>query len=131
MKLFTKPVAAVFAILGMIGTAHAGAKFSFGVTVDTTNRYANGNLGDARSSADVLQFIGCHTTARRASATYMVCEARDAWGVYGTCSSMDANLIAAIQGIGPSSSILFKWDAAGECTDIEVRNSSHYAPVTP
>ncbi|AKQ68287.1 hypothetical protein A176_005199 [Myxococcus hansupus] len=44
---------------------------------------------------------------------------------------MDANLIAAVQGIGPASNILFKWDATGECTDVEVRNASLYTPMMP
>ncbi|MFY2559980.1 hypothetical protein ACN469_20375 [Corallococcus terminator] len=131
MRSFAKPAVIVCSILGLIGTAHAGAKFSFNVTVDPGVRLAAGNMGDARGSADVLQFIGCHTFARRAIAPYLLCEARDAWGTYGTCTSMDANLIAAIQSIGPASYILFKWDTAGECTDIEVRNDSRYPPMTP
>ncbi|MCP3100784.1 hypothetical protein LZ198_18090 [Myxococcus sp. K15C18031901] len=131
MKLFTKPVAIVCSILGLMGTAHAGAKLISDVTVNTASRIAGGSMADARKSADVLQYIACRTVAQRAGASYAVCEARDAWGTYGQCTTWDTGLIAAVQGIGPSSYVLFKWDAAEVCTNIEVHNSSQYAPMTP
>ena len=110
------------------GLTHAGTRQYLAVSVGTT--YAYGSIGDARASADSLQFIGCFVqTSTSNSAT---CAARDAANDYLSCYTTDPNLIAAARSISSDSVIEFYTPSGSStCRTINVNNSSQYAPRQP
>jgi hypothetical protein len=94
---------------------------------------AYGNLASARQSADSQQFIGCSIQRAANPTTGIVtaggyCQARNASGTMGFCSTTDATLLDAVQGIADYSYVSFAWRADGTCTRINVSTQSFYIP---
>ena len=127
-------VAALVAGVGLSGTAQAGAKGANNVYVSASSRVAQGDLGQARSTADSTQFLGCYTQSyRNASGAFeqVNCQARDTAGVYYSCWATEPELVRAARAISGDSFLFFAGDAAGKCTSILVDQSSLYQPKQP
>ncbi len=127
MRGFAKGAAMVGGVLGLAGAALAGQQVFNAVEVSTTNSYARGTMADARHSADSQQLIGC-TVSASVGYSYVLCEARDANGVYKSCSTSDVSMVAAAQAIGTDSYVYFRWNASGACTTVYVSNLSSIRP---
>ena len=106
----------------------AGAKETAPVTVAKAKHAAEGALGDARSSADARQFIGCFVYASTGQPAHIHCTATDAAGATLTCDSTEPGFVAAAQAVGTDSFLEFRTDAAGKCISIGVSNNSATAP---
>jgi len=121
-----------FGLAGVLGVAAtsalAGQHQVPTVMIDTVQRWAFGGFGAARNSADIKQLIGCDTwTDPSGSST--TCYAQDAAGKnYVTCYTFDPSFREAIRSIKGDSFVQFHWDASGQCTAIEVDDSSAYEP---
>lgn len=118
------------ALLGFLAAAvaaQAGTKYSAYVAVGST--YAYGSMGQARSSADSNQYIGCYSAAT-ATLHYAICSARDASGDSGSCRTYDDKMIRVAEAAGSDSVIEFHWSGS-TCTYINVMNDSRYAPRQP
>ena len=93
--------------------------------------YATGSMSSARRSSNTVEMIGCNiqrfgdTTPVRA---YGFCQARSAGNVMGFCSTDNAELLEAIQGIADYSYISFAWRADGTCSRIGISTQSFYIP---
>lgn len=111
--------------------AHAGEKRVNEVIISTATRYAFGSIGAARNSTDVVQYIGCYTFAYSAGGTTAYCSAKAKGGVTAVCSTTSPALISAVAGVNGDSAVSFYWDAAGNCTEIDVTNFSMYQPKNP
>jgi hypothetical protein len=117
-------VAGVLLMAAMSVTAAAGAKDPREVTFDPVKPFARGDLGDARNSADAVQYIGCSV-----SPAYALCYAVNSAGVLHSCSTTDPDMLAAIRSIHGDSHMVFRWDSvSGLCTSFLVYNDSRYAP---
>jgi hypothetical protein len=121
-------VVAALAAMTLVGTtAFAGSKVGYLVQVDTVNRSASGTLPAVRSSADPVEYLSCSI---RASGTglIVVCEAQNASGVTGACSTSAANFVQLAGMISGDSHVSFNWNASGICTAMTVDNGSQFAP---
>jgi hypothetical protein len=108
--------------------ASAGFKQPWDVTIDAVSRTAMGALGTARNSADTRQALGCGVHYDAVNGKNNVnCNAADAAGHTAQCATQQAELIQIALGINGDSFLEFEWDSSGECTNIQVVNSSIYA----
>ncbi len=123
-------VAMALCVVGtLVGTvAWAGYKNVLPVTVDVANRTARGSLGDARISADAVQYSGCRISTTPTSAVSIYGVARDANGVKVSCNSSQQNFVQAASTIQPDSILMFDWDASNQCTALHVDNFSSNTP---
>jgi hypothetical protein len=110
----------------LAGTALAGTKSSFPVTIDDTTRLASGSLGSARNSADNTQYIQCFTATLPGKTGY--CEARNSLGTTRGCTTNNADFFLNIVGLNDESFVRFGWDTNGTCTFLLIQKSSVYAP---
>ncbi|MBP6749282.1 MAG: hypothetical protein KA144_06550 [Xanthomonadaceae bacterium] len=101
--------------------AQAGYDGNFPVVVDDANKQAYGTLVGARRSADTVQRLGCTLKSDNA-----VCYATNAAGVYRSCTTTDAALMAVARSISSESYLWFVWNAAGTCTSITVGLGSQF-----
>jgi len=108
--------------------AMAGSKTTDEVFIDTAGRSAHASLGNARRSADTVQYMSCSIDAG-VGGLVGNCYARNAALTQRSCTTNDATIIQAIGAIGSASWVLFSWDVNGLCTHISVRNGSYYSPM--
>lgn len=130
MKKIVQSSFALSLLLVALPLAHAGFKASGPVFVSTTSRFAQGGMGDSRSSAGTTSYIGCKTLTYGAT-DYLACFAATTSGTYASCYTYDARIIAAARSITTASYIYFYWDASGVCGELDVTNMSQYAPMVP
>lgn len=127
-------LAALMVATALCGTASAGDKGNVPVTLETNSSNqvirAFGMIGSARNSADTKQIIGCFISAA-GTALQAGCEAQNAAGNNTMCLSSNANIVAAVQSVGPDSYIDFSRDASGNCTSLYVANGSPTAVKQP
>jgi hypothetical protein len=125
-----KALWSVAALAILATTAWAGAKYATSVTIDSSARWAYGDLGAARNSADPYQRIGCgvHTVA---GGFYGTCVAVDASNNQAVCTSSSASFARVAESISGDSHVYFSWDANGYCVDLEVSNDSYLKPKLP
>jgi hypothetical protein len=123
-------VIVVCGVLALGGVALGGQQWGNPVEVNLSAGYARGSLGDARSSADFVQMIGCYNSSGPGYAV-VACEAQDASGVYKSCATSDPYMVASARSIGAGSYVFFRWDASGNCTAVHVTNYSTIRPMTP
>ena len=92
--------------------------------------YAAGTVGYARNSTDnSTEAIGCYFWGNAGGgAGAGGCEATNAQGVYRSCVTNDASLLATMRGLNGDSYLWFWWDANGNCTSIWVSNNSAFEP---
>lgn len=125
MKKLLLPVL-VASALG--GTALAGMHQIHPVVIQDDTAW--GNLGDARSSANGSEYIGCHVFGASGS-SMAICEARDERGSSLFCSSTDPAQVTAASSFGPTAFVTFGVDKDGRCRHIWTLNLSYYAPAAP
>lgn len=93
---------------------------------------ASGDMVTARFAPDAVSLMGCGTRTidNGAGGTFHFgfCQATDAAGVQGFCSTTRADLLEAMHATGDFSFITFRWDVNGECTRIGTSTQSFYIP---
>jgi len=104
----------------------AGFKTAQQVFIFDAGQFANGNLGYARNTSDATQSIGCWNDG-----TTGHCYAANSAGIYRQCSTSDPGMLAAIRSLNGDSYLLFYWNSGGQCTYIQVENSSSTTPKGP
>jgi hypothetical protein len=126
-------VAAALALSG-INMAWAGLKSeeNVSVTVSGSSATAAGAVGTARASADTVQFIRC-TVQGFATSNSIFCSARSAAGTNFSCTANGLTNPARAIAVAAMSegSRLFIAANNGECTQIDVTNSSANKPKVP
>ena len=94
--------------------------------------FATGDMVTARFAPDAVSVMGCGTRTidDGAGGTFHFgfCQATDATGVQGFCSTTRADLLEAMHATGDFSFITFAWDVNGECTRIGTSTQSFYIP---
>jgi len=134
MKTSTAAALAATMWAMLCGAAVAGDKGDVPVTLQTNSSgqviRAFGMIGTARNSADTKQLIGCFISTSGTS-LQAGCEAQNAAGANTMCFSANANIVAAVQSVGPDSYIDFARDSAGNCTSLYVANGSVTAVKQP
>jgi len=104
-------------------TAFAGFKTAQAVVIADANKFANGDLGYARNTADSTQYIGCQVNGDVGN-----CYARNKDGLSRSCYTSTAKWVNTIRALNGDSYLYFKWDASGNCINIIVDNGSSSAP---
>ena len=113
-------------------SSHAGLDLPEPVTVDLVERLANGDLWSARfdDEKDDAEFIGCGIYTLQdglgGAIAFAFCQARDVDENLAFCATQNPGLIEAIRAIADFSSITFRWDELGECTDIGSSTQSYF-----
>jgi len=111
------------------GTALAGMKGSFTVSVNTSTMTATGSMGSARNSSDGQQYIGCQVSASSSSSSATVsCFASDSTGKYAGCTSSTPAFVQAAQAIAADSWISFTYNSSSICTSLKVAAASYFPP---
>src|SRR5437660_836163 len=107
------------------GVALAGARESDPVSVDTSSYPSGqGTVGDARSSADFKQYIGCGVTSYGPGGSYATCSATDVNGKSAYCYTSDPDMRQTVLGIKGDSYVAFFGTPSGQCRAIMVTNGS-------
>jgi hypothetical protein len=117
----------------LLGKARAGLNYTQPVVVHRWpdgSGEAYGALGDARSSADSTQYIGCSVYAA-AGYTTGDCYGRDSSGNWFGCSTLQSSFVQVAASIGGASSLRVAWNTGGDCTDLTVYNYSYNTPMVP
>jgi hypothetical protein len=125
----------LIAIAGLVlcaGTANAGNKlYVGGQSVAIGSDYFEGAYGQSRASSDSNELISCNLFAGPSS-TYYYCLAIDAANNFKMCQLNGSSTMAtALASITDFSWLFVRFDTSGNCTSIEVQNSSAYVPMTP
>lgn len=124
-------VAAV-AAMTLVGTAAwAGAHSGYPVQVDMVNRTASGTMATVRATTDTTQYLDCNIQTSSGTGLVVYCQARDANGVTGACSSTAQNFVQIVGLIHGDSHVSFSWSASGACSSLSVDNGSLFAPKSP
>ena len=105
--------------LGIGATAYAGAHSMIPVIINDPAMLAQGDVSFVHNTPDAIQFIFCDSQGASA-----ICQARNLAGLVRTCSTANPAFLAAIHSIGTDSFLVFRWNAAGQCTFVSVRNGS-------
>ncbi len=111
------------------GVAQAGHKQSDNVGI--SGNQAWGGLGDARSSSNTVEYIGCQVISWSGSPALAYCTARDELGTFLSCSSSEPELVKAAQSLGPTGRITFIANKDGSCQILWTSNMSYDAPPVP
>jgi hypothetical protein len=126
----TKHVISVAALTLASTVASAGLYQPRPVTLDMTNRFADGDMLTARNSLNPFEFIGCGMRQSISGFSTGFCQAGlgEAEGEFFTCFTEDPNLLDAIKALDDFSYIVFRWDVDGNCTFIGNSTQSFYVP---
>jgi hypothetical protein len=121
---------AALATTAAVKTAQAGLKILLPISIDLTNRSAQGALGDVRASGDGQQYIVCAVTAWSVGSPSAQCWGRDNSTPQKafSCSTTNASLISTVQGLNGDSYLTVFWDTQGNCTEISIENASWATP---
>jgi hypothetical protein len=111
--------------------AFAGQRTPEPIFISTTGMFAYGSLGSVRNAGDTRADIGC--TVYYASSAYIIgCSAIDTTGVSRSCFvPAGSRTFFAVRSLTEDSLLYFRWDSAGNCTEIHVSNSSEFEPKRP
>ena len=109
--------------LGIGASAYAGLHTLLPVTINDPAMFANGDVSFVHNTPDAIQYIFCESQGTSAN-----CQARNLAGLVRSCSTANPAFLAAIHSIGTDSFLLFRWNAAGQCTSVSVRNGSLTVP---
>ena len=129
MKKRTPILIAALACAVVGGTASAGFKLSGPVVISGT--LAFGTVGDARASANTVEYIGCSVTGSTTSGLSATCGARDANSNNKSCSTSDPGLVQVAANVKAFSWIAFTHNTSGQCLTLAVYNYSYYPPMVP
>jgi len=108
---------------GIGANTYAGTHTMFQVTINAAAMVATGDVSFVHNTPDVIQYLYCESQGTNA-----FCAARDLAGLVRSCSTANPAHLAAIHSIGTDSYLLFRWNAAGQCTSVTVRNGSLTVP---
>ncbi len=125
MKMIRR-LAPVLVVAALAAPVYAGAKWVYTVGINASSRYAVGNSGAARNSADATQHIECGVYS--GSPTSMFCGATDSTGASAYCTSTDPSVVAVAASISGDSYIYFTWDTGGRCTYVFTESGSRWEP---
>jgi hypothetical protein len=109
--------------LGIGASAYAGFHTMIQINVNDPGMFAQGDVSFAHNTPDAMQFLYCDS-----GGTSAFCAARNLAGLTRSCSTANPAHVAAVHSIGPDSFVVFRWNAAGQCTSINVRNGSLTVP---
>ncbi len=119
-------------LMALAGAAYAGFVQPAPVIVDLDSRSALGDQLTARVSANDVEFIGCGTRiiddGMGGTFSFGFCQATDALGVNGFCSTTNPNLIDAMHATSAYAFIIFSWNELDECTRVGFSTQSFYLP---
>ena len=91
--------------------------------------FAFGDMASARFANNDIEFIGCGIRVFSGGFSFGFCQARDADGQRGFCSTEDPELLAAMHATSDNSFLTFAWDENEECTRIGFSTQSFYIPT--
>ena len=131
MKLNRNTAAATAFIIALSGAAFAGLVQPLPVEVDTTTRFAHGDMLSARYADNKNEFIGCGVRKFISGGSVVAfgfCQAEDAKGNRAFCNTDNIELLDAIEASADFGYILFSWDRAEICQRIGFSNQSFYVP---
>ena len=118
--------------LAVPAVAHAGARTTREVSIDSVARRARGSLSAAYNSADAEQLIECWFNAADDNSSSGGCRAftkegsRSAWAY---CTFSDTPSFAtAVTSLSSDSYLEFSWDPGGSCSYILVVHGSTQGP---
>ncbi|MCP4130387.1 MAG: hypothetical protein GY754_05350 [bacterium] len=97
---------------------------TFVLTSTTGSGSASGVISNARSSADVVQYIGCYGY-RTATSYFCRCNARDSAGLTISGYSFDEYYFDLLKTINKDSHISFNVDDTGKLSFLFIRNMSY------
>ncbi len=125
--------------------AHAAYSYSDAVDVTPASRTARGSLSDThfRNAATYVpvgetsgyvpygtnRHIGCGVITQPYSGGvwhFAFCSAEDYSGERGSCFTTNPDFARAVQSINSTSHVIFSWDAGGQCTFVQVEQSSRW-----
>jgi hypothetical protein len=93
---------------------------------------ARGDMATARSSANDVEYIGCgvrkFVDGAGVVTAYGFCQASDAAGVTGFCSTENLELLDVIENVADYSFVTFSWDTKAQCRQIGISTQSFYLP---
>ena len=93
---------------------------------------AHGDMATARFSANDVEYIGCgvrkYDDGAGGATAYGFCQASDAAGVAGFCSTSNVELLDVIQNVADHSFVTFSWNSKQECQQIGISTQSFYIP---
>lgn len=93
---------------------------------------ARGGMATARGSANDVEYIGCgvrkYVDDAGAVTAYGFCQASNATGVTGFCSTENAELLDTIENVADYSFVSFSWGSNGQCRFIGISTQSFYIP---
>jgi hypothetical protein len=114
------------------GVAMGGQRWGGGdVYVDPVARWAFGTFGGARNTSDTQQYVRCSAVTFADGWAIASCEFTDSNGVYGSCYTLDPEVMQIVQGMASNSRIDATWnDTTGECVYIAYEKGSIWEPKT-
>jgi hypothetical protein len=118
------------ALLGAGSVAWAGQQGVSPLTINLTDRYLWGAIGDTRNTSDTQSYLDVVVQANASGVTGVIF-ARDATGQFAYCYTYSASIISALQSVTNDAAISVQWDADNMCTYAEVRASSVHEPKAP
>jgi hypothetical protein len=130
MNIRTKILIAAGLCIGgtLLGRAHAGYMYLKYVWVNQTSMTASGSIGDAYNATDTVQHIGCRTLSWSGYSPQAMCYGSDAAGNSFSCSTSNTSLVQAAASIKGDSYISVSWNSSGQCTYLQVDNTSAWSP---
>lgn len=115
------------ALLLTSSAAFAGFRGVNGVVINTSTRYAGGNMSDARSSGDPYSRVAIELNGT-ASYQNAYAEFWDAQNHFAYCWTSNAQLISLLASAKSDAFVAAYWDASGQCTQVYVGNDTGAAP---
>jgi hypothetical protein len=134
------PMRAVFAAMAvaivaglLAGSAWAGSKDSWPLTINVGTSTVQGSLATVRASADPKSLIGCEVSgvAGAYGGNLVSCWAQDAAGTFLSCWSQNPVMASALGSLNGDSLVRFSFDASGQCTYLTATNLSWAEPKVP
>jgi hypothetical protein len=107
----------------LLSSVAAGGERS-GTTVWLGSGEVEGTVGMARYSSDSNEEIGCFVEDTPGSGAYAGCYARNAAGTYASCGTTDPTFASTVGHLNTTSTVLFEYNAGGQCTYLVVQNGS-------
>jgi len=88
--------------------------------------YFEGGFWGARNSSDSSQTIGCEIVP--GSSPFAYCFGETSSGVYASCTTTNAQQVAALAGLNESSFLSVDFNSAGTCTSFTLDSISYFVP---
>jgi len=121
---------ALFALVASAAAVHAGARYTNGVSVNTTSRSGGGPLAAARADGSThtnIQ-IEAYGTNSYVGAYVLI---TDPAGVFAYCWTNNPGLTQLLAAASNDAQVFVYWDTTGQCTNVYVTNDSGLAPKAP